>query len=87
MLFGTGKSDRAKSSRDYSLAAAVEDLEALRKALKLEKINILGHSFGGFVAQIYALKYPNVVSRLILANTLPSGEDMQTSLIDSIRTS
>ena len=36
------------------------------------KINILGHSYGGVVAQGYAIKYPENVSHLILANTFHS---------------
>jgi proline iminopeptidase len=36
------------------------------------KINILGHSYGGVVAQGYAIKYPQNVSHLILANTFHS---------------
>jgi proline iminopeptidase len=75
--FGTGKSDRAKSTREYSLASAVEDLEGLRKAVGLGKVTVLGHSYGGFVAQLHAVKYPGSVSRLILANTFPSGNSMQ----------
>lgn len=75
--FGTGKSERAGSAREYSLAGAVEDLEGLRRALGLGKVNVLGHSYGGFVAQLYAVKYPDSVSRLILANTFPSGDSLQ----------
>jgi proline iminopeptidase len=69
---GRGKSDVAKSPSDYSLANDVEDLEAMRKELKLAKIAVLGHSYGGVVAQAYALKYPQHVSHLILANTFHS---------------
>jgi proline iminopeptidase len=76
--YGTGKSERAKSVKDYSLMRDVEDVESLRKALKLEKINVLGHSYGGFVAQLYAAKYPNSVKRLVLANTFPSGDTLQS---------
>ena len=78
--FGCGKSDRAKTAGGYSLARHVEDVEGLRQALKLEKVHVLGHSYGGFVAQAYALKYPASVRRLILANTVPSGEDLQAIL-------
>jgi proline iminopeptidase len=81
--FGCGKSDRAKSAKEYSLARDVENIEGLRKALNLEKINVLGHSYGGSVAQAYALKYPNSVKRLILANTIPSGKDLQT-MVDGV---
>jgi proline iminopeptidase len=75
--FGTGKSDRAESAREYTLAGAVEDVEGLRRALGFGKVSVLGHSYGGFVAQLYAVKYPESVSRLILANTFPSGSSLQ----------
>jgi proline iminopeptidase len=77
--FGRGKSDRAKSMKEYTFDRDVEDVEGLRKALKLDKINLLGHSYGGMVAQAYALKYPNSIKKLILADTLYSGEMWQTN--------
>jgi proline iminopeptidase len=77
--FGVGKSDRAKSRKEYTFARDVEDLEGLRKALGLSKINLLGQSYGGMVAQAYALKYPESVRRLILADTFYSGKMWQTN--------
>lgn len=70
--FGRGKSDTAKDVREYTLARDIEDIEGLRKALHLNKLNMLGHSYGGVVAQGYALKYPEHVNHLILANTFHS---------------
>ena len=70
--FGRGKSDTAKVVTEYTLARDIEDIEGLRVALKLNKINVLGHSYGGLVAQGYALKYPQNVSHLILADTFHS---------------
>jgi proline iminopeptidase len=70
--FGRGKSDTAKDVKEYSLARDIEDLEGLRIALHYDKWNVLGHSYGGLVAQGYALKYPSHVSHLILANTFHS---------------
>jgi proline iminopeptidase len=70
--FGRGKSDIAKDVKEYSLSRDVEDLEGLRKAMGFQKINILGHSYGGLVAQAYAIKYPDNVKHLILANTFHS---------------
>jgi proline iminopeptidase len=70
--FGRGKSDTAKRVEEYSLERDIEDLEGLRKALKLDKIDVLGHSYGGVVAQGYAIKYPQQVSHLVLANTFHS---------------
>ncbi len=70
--FGRGKSDTAKDVKDYTLARDIEDLEGLRTALRYDKWNVLGHSYGGVVAQGYALKYPSRVSHLILANSFHS---------------
>ena len=70
--FGRGKSDTAKDVKEYFLERDIEDIEGLRTALHLNKINVLGHSYGGLVAQGYALKYPGHVKHLILANTFHS---------------
>ena len=70
--FGRGKSDTAKNVAEYSMQRDIEDLEGLRKAMGFSKINILGHSYGGLVAQGYAIKYPENISHLILANTFHS---------------
>jgi len=45
------------------------DAEALRLALGFDRWAILGHSFGGMVALEYALRYPQNLSHLILADT------------------
>jgi len=76
---GRGKSDRAKDRGGYSLARDVEDVEGLRKALGLGKINLLGHSYGGVVAQSYALRFPESLHRLILIDTLFSAEMWQAN--------
>lgn len=70
--FGRGKSDTAKDVKEYTLSRDIEDIEGLRIALHYDKLNVLGHSYGGLVAQGYALKYPNHVNHLILANTFHS---------------
>jgi len=70
--FGRGKSDTAKNLSEYSLSRDIQDLEGLRKAMGFSKINILGHSYGGLVAQGYAIQYPNNVNHLVLANTFHS---------------
>jgi proline iminopeptidase len=75
--FGVGRSDRAKSPAEYHFSRDVEDLEGLRKALGLGRITVLGHSYGGMVAQAYALQYPESVKRLILIDTFYSGRMWQ----------
>lgn len=44
----------------------VEDIEAIRRKLGTEKIALLGHSWGGLLAVLYAAKYPGRVERLVL---------------------
>jgi proline iminopeptidase len=75
--FGRGLSSKAKNPSEYSFQSDVDEIEALRAALNLGPVNIYGHSYGGMVAQAYALKYPGSVKRLILANTIHSAEMWQ----------
>lgn len=77
--FGVGRSDRAASPSEYHFARDVEDLEGLRKALGLGAVTVLGQSYGGMVAQAYALNYPQSVKRLILIGTFYSGAMWQTN--------
>jgi proline iminopeptidase len=77
--FGRGKSDRAELPGEYTFDRDVEDIEAFRQTLGLGKINLLGHSYGGLVAQAYALRYPESIKKLILANTFFSGEMWQAN--------
>jgi pimeloyl-ACP methyl ester carboxylesterase len=49
-----------------TFAHHIEDLELLRKELKLEKISIIGHSMGAVLASAYATKYPRRVRQLAL---------------------
>jgi proline-specific peptidase len=67
---GTGRSDRPEDPRAYAIDDYVDDLEALRRQLGLERINLLGHSHGGVVAIAYAARHPDRVERLILASSL-----------------
>ncbi|MFT3701640.1 MAG: alpha/beta hydrolase [Agriterribacter sp.] len=66
--FGRGKSDTAKNVSEYTLDRDIEDIEGLRKAMHLNKISLLGHSYGSVVAQGYAIKYGQYLSHLIIAN-------------------
>jgi proline iminopeptidase len=73
---GQGRSDRG-DPLTYTLDNNVEDLEALRHYLGLEKIVVIGGSYGGMVAQAYAARYPQAVSHLIVYATVPSYEFLQ----------
>lgn len=66
---GSGRSERLVDPKGYTLDNMVSDVEAVRVALNLGQIDLLGHSFGGILAQAYAIKHPDHVRRLILAST------------------
>jgi len=52
-------------------AQLADDAEGLRQHLGFGKVAVLGHSYGGFIALEYALRYPDSVSHLILLDTAP----------------
>ncbi|MGQ3178633.1 MAG: alpha/beta fold hydrolase, partial [Blastomonas fulva] len=56
-----------------TIDAMARDAIALVHALGFEKIDLLGFSLGGFVAQDIVLKAPGLVRRLILTGTGPAG--------------
>jgi 3-oxoadipate enol-lactonase len=65
---GQGQSDHPEES--YSMGQHAEDLAELLRVLDIEKAHILGISYGGEVAQAFALAYPELTLSLILADTV-----------------
>lgn len=68
---GSGRSAAADPST-YTLDENIQDVDALREHLGLEKISILGSSYGGMVAQGYAIQFPDRLDNLVLVATAPS---------------
>jgi proline iminopeptidase len=62
-----------------SMEQNADDAEALRQYLGLDKIFLLGMSYGGMVAQKYALKYQEHLQGLILCCTAPNYRYFETS--------
>jgi pimeloyl-ACP methyl ester carboxylesterase len=73
---GTGDSDRPADPAAYDLADYAADIEAIRGHLELERLDLLGHSHGGFVAMAWASAHPERVDRLVLASTAPRFTDV-----------
>jgi proline iminopeptidase len=73
---GSGKSEKLDDVAKYTVENMVEDVEAVRKALGLGKVSLLGHSYGGVLAQAYGLKYQKNLTHLILCSTFPSTKQM-----------
>lgn len=73
---GSGRSQKLDDPTGYTVENMVEDVEAVRRELNLDKIALMGHSYGGVLAQAYALKYQQNLSKLILCSTFYSTSKM-----------
>lgn len=81
---GTGFSSTAPVET-YTIEQIADDVEALRQHLGLGKIMLLGHSFGGMVAQVFAERHPESLSKLILSNTAPDYEFWEEAQENAMR--
>lgn len=53
-------------NKALGLSAQLADMERIRRILKLDKLNLIGHSYGGFMAALYALEFPQHVNKMVL---------------------
>jgi proline iminopeptidase len=73
------------------LGAQVADLERIRRLLGEERLILIGHSFGGFLAALYAAEFPQRVEKLVLVAPatvlvmpMPEGDDMFANTRDRL---
>lgn len=66
---GTGASDVPTDPALWTIERYRDEVEQVRQALGIERMHLLGHSWGGWLAIEYALKYPGVLKSLVLSNT------------------
>jgi proline iminopeptidase len=69
---GGGKSTGNPSDLTFDVMAA--DLEAVRKALGIDRVAVLGYSILGVLALEYGRRFPDTVSHVIMAGTPPTGD-------------
>jgi proline iminopeptidase len=72
---GCGKTAFPKDTSSINIETFVEDLEGIRQHLKIDKLNLIGHSWGSLLSINYAKKYPNNLKRLILVSPTPANTD------------
>lgn len=84
---GTGGSPRPADPESYRCDRMVADVEALRAHLGLERFDLLGHSAGANLAELYAAAHPDRVRRLLLITPslravalTPSPEEREAAL-------
>ena len=68
---GQGRSTRPESYEGISMSTWADEADALRASLGFDRMILLGHSFGGFIAQEYALRHGDHLDGLILCDTAP----------------
>src|SRR5579864_7541674 len=79
---GSGRSGKLQDPSGYTVENMAADVDALRQALGLRSISVLGHSFGGVVAEAYALRYPKNLSHLIIASAFDSTRELNRVLAE-----
>jgi pimeloyl-ACP methyl ester carboxylesterase len=78
-LRGTGDSEVPVDRASYRCDRQVDDIEALRIELGLDRLDLAGHSGGATLAVLYAARYPDRVDRLVLVcpGTRPVGIEIE----------
>ncbi len=66
---GTGRSGELKEGQSCTLADQIADLEALRGHLGFEKVDLLGHSWGGYLVMAYAARHPHRIAHLLIVDS------------------
>lgn len=62
---GACRSEVITKEEPFGLSDLIQDCEELRKVLQIEKWSVIGHSFGGYVALLYAATNPNSIEKII----------------------
>ncbi len=78
---GVGQSEKPTDLSLFTIERQAEDVEGVRKALKLGKVNLFGSSFGGALALQYSLKYQHNIKKLIIAGGLASVPETLAEMI------
>jgi proline iminopeptidase len=66
---GNGRSPELTAGQSCTLADQISDLDALRAHLGYEKIDLLGHSWGGYLVMAYAARHPERISHLLIVDS------------------
>jgi proline iminopeptidase len=65
---GVLRSDPITEGQAFGFLDLIEDCEALRRELHIDRWAVVGHSFGGYLALAYGLQYPRAITRLLFEN-------------------
>lgn len=68
---GAGRSTLVADPAALDAERFADDLEAVRRHFGLERVTLVGHSWGAGVAALYAMRHPDRVSRMVLIGPMP----------------
>jgi proline iminopeptidase len=72
---GCGRSDHPNDVRLWNLPRYLDEVEQVRAALGIDKMILIGHSWGSILGIEYALRHPHRLERLVLSNMSASFAD------------
>jgi pimeloyl-ACP methyl ester carboxylesterase len=77
-LLGHGESDKPRG--DYSIGAFANGMRDLLTVLEIDKVTVVGHSFGGGVAMQFAYQFPERTERMVLVGSGGLGPEVSAAV-------
>jgi pimeloyl-ACP methyl ester carboxylesterase len=77
-LLGHGESDKPRA--DYSIGAFANGMRDLLTVLDIDKVTVVGHSFGGGVAMQFAYQFPERTERMVLVGSGGLGPEVSAAI-------
>ncbi|MER7212530.1 alpha/beta fold hydrolase [Streptosporangium sp. NPDC000239] len=62
-------------SRGYTATAVSDDIDAVRARIGVERLHLIGQSYGTYLMQVYARRHPSRVASIVLSGVLPVDAD------------
>jgi proline iminopeptidase len=81
---GTGQSHSTRYMSSLTVDVLVQDLDRLRQHLGVEKMDLAGWSWGGYLVMAYAVQHPEHVAHLLLIDPAPPKLEDNIYLFDKI---
>ena len=82
---GQGRSELITDGKKLGYEQHVADLDALRAHFKLEKMSLMGNSWGGLLVSLYAVAHPDRVERMVLDSPAAPMASLMAEMEDEIR--
>jgi proline iminopeptidase len=81
---GQGRSELLSDGKKLGYEQHVADLEALRVHFKLERMSLIGNSWGGLLTSLYAVAHPDRIERMILDSSAAPMAGFMADMEDEI---